>query len=63
MSSKLSRFGTFYVPEGLPGVQAQVFNPGRHPMKRFALKGREILLWLFDQVVFNGERVEASCVK
>jgi hypothetical protein len=31
----------FYRPEGLKNL-AQGFNPGKHPIKRFALKGREM---------------------
>ena len=31
----------FYAPEGLENL-AQGFNPGKHPIKRFALKGREM---------------------
>ena len=30
-----------FVPEGLKNL-AQGFNPGKHPIKRFALKGREM---------------------
>ena len=31
----------FIAPEGLKNL-AQGFNPGKHPIKRFALKGREM---------------------
>ena len=33
----------FIAPEGLTNL-AQGFNPGKHPIKRFALKGREMAL-------------------
>jgi hypothetical protein len=33
----------FYCPEGAEEL-AQGFNPGNHPVRRFALKGREITI-------------------
>jgi hypothetical protein len=35
------RLGRFIAPKGLQDL-AQGFNPGNHPMKPFALKGREL---------------------
>jgi hypothetical protein len=35
-------FGRSIAPEGLQD-SAQGFNPGNHPIKRFALKGREMV--------------------
>jgi hypothetical protein len=33
----------FFAPKGATGlIEAQGFNPGNHPNKRFALKGREM---------------------
>jgi hypothetical protein len=41
--------GQFVAPKGLDD-SAQGFNPGNHPIKRFALKGREIIRW-WERVV------------
>jgi hypothetical protein len=40
MAQGALQFGSF-APEGLKNL-AQGFNPGKHPIKRFALKGREM---------------------
>jgi hypothetical protein len=42
----LEGWGDFVAPKpkGLYD-SAQGFNPGNHPLKRFALKGREMITW------------------